>query len=597
MAAHKWGLIMPVESLPIITQFGEQRFKQFSPENCANFYQVSSDTGKRPVAMYPVIGRKHVRVLNTNRLVFAAEPRAIFKSIDFTYVVVGSVVHQVDNNFNTKVLPNPDFNRSTGELFTDFLVVADKVYVMIADNVAKKLFVINETAGTMVTITDTNAPKNPKFVATFGSRFVVSNGDSGQWFLSRINLDGDSFTPSTAFTVAGVALFNFASGKVQQLAVLHNQMYIFTDFGCDIWMNMPSVFREDETAQISFPFKLNTSYNFDYGMADPLSLDVDFGRMTWLGKNRNGLVAFMASDGGAPQIISTQAVNTLIQKTVQEGNGLSPFLSKKTNGFMYQYENTVFYRVSAGNFLDFGELDITNSANSLEYNFNTGNWHRCIEVNGERSRIQKHVFFNNKHLVTVSGEGTVYEAAGDIYINELRNEAQENPQADDAFIPFPMRYEVVTPIYSQADYSEFITDYVEIDFVFGDSSRRSDAPFDNTVYIVDEDSTEEKPVYLVTESGEFIIEEGTNTPVIGSDHYNALFKPHIELFWSDDGGVTFHSADVREFSQLGIYRWRMRWYTLGPSRNRCYKLICVSPTPIVVLGAVMSVRRSSGGAN
>jgi len=74
-------------------------------------------------------------------------------------------------------------------------------------------------------------------------------------------------------------------------------------------------------------------------------------------------------------------------------------------------------------------------------------------------------------------------------------------------------------------------------------------------------------------------------------------KPHIELYWSDDGGVTFQSADLREFSQLGFYRWRMRWYELGPSRNRCYKLVAVSSAPIVVLGACQSVRRSSGGAN
>jgi hypothetical protein len=601
---------MPIQPLQIITKYSVERFKQFNPEDCANWYQVASDTGKRPVANYPVMGRKHVRVLNQNRLIFGGEPRAIFKSIDFVYVVVGSTVFQVDNNFNIRPLPNSDFNRSTGELFTSFLVFADKVFVMIADNVAKKLFVINEEqvgevgdpnyrpAGTLTTITDERAPKDPKFVATFGNRFVVSNANSGQWFLSRINLDGDSFDPDTCFTFTGdISLFNYTSGKIQQLATLHNQLYIFNDFGCDIWMNIPSVF-DDGTTRTTFPFKLNTSYNFDYGLADPLSLDVDFGRMTWLGRNRNGLVAFMASNGGAPEVISSQAVNTLIQKTANEGNGLSPFLSKKTNGFMYQYENTIFYRVSAGNFLDFGELDVTDSANSLEYNFSSGTWHRCIEVNGERSRIQKHVFFNNKHLVTVSGEGTVYEASGSVYVNELRNTAQANPQATDAYIAQPMRYELVTPIVSQPDYSEFITDYVEIDFVFGEETFiKSDAPFENTVFIVDEESTEENPIYVVTEDGKFVITEDSNTPTLPSKHYNKLFKPHIELYWSDDGGITFNSADVREFSQIGVYRYRMRWYTLGPSRNRCYKLVCVSPAPIVILGGVANMRRSSGGAN
>jgi hypothetical protein len=592
---------MPVEHLKIITSFQRQRFKQFNPEDCANWYQVASETGKRPVAMYPAMGRKHVRMFGQNRLDFPAEPRAIFKSIDFTYVVVGSTMYQVDRSFDRRVLANPDFNRATGEIYASFLVFSDKVYVMLVDTVGGQIFVIDEQAGTLVTITDPNAPQNPKFIATFGNRFIVSNADSSLWYLSRINLDGDNFDPDTAFTFGTspnfFALFNQASGKVRQLGVLHNQLYIFTDFGCDIWMNIPSVF-DDGVTQTTFPFKLNTSYNFDYGMADPLSLDIDFGRMTWLGKNRNGLVAFMTSNGGAPQAISTQAVNTLIQRNVDNENGLSPFLSQRTNGFMYQYEDTIFYRVSAGDFMDFGELDLNHSANCLEFNFNTQTWHRCIEVNGERSRIQKHVFFNNKHLVTVSGQSTVFEMAGDIYFNELRNPEIENIQSPDAYIKYPMRYEAISPIFSMPDYSEFLTDYVEIDFVFGeDDIFKSPAPFDNTVYLVDEESTESEPIYLITEDGEFLIEEGSNTPVLSSSHYNVLFKPHIELYWSDDGGITFNSADVRQFSEIGVYRWRMRWYQLGASRNRCYKLVCVSPSPVVVLGAVHNFRRISGGAN
>ena len=56
-------------------------------------------------------------------------------------------------------------------------------------------------------------------------------------------------------------------------------------------------------------------------------------------------------------------------------------------------------------------------------------------------------------------------------------------------------------------------------------------------------------------------------------------------------------ADVREFSQLGQYRWRMRWYELSVSRNRCYRLVCVSSAPIVILGGVRNTKRISGGAN
>ena len=220
-----------------------------------------------------------------------------------------------------------------------------------------------------------------------------------------------------------------------------------------------------------------------------------------------------------------------------------------------------------------------------------------LELNGERNRIQKHVYFNNSHLVIVQGDPAIYQMAGNIYHNELRT-PDTLPQATDAFTKYPMRYELITkPIFND-DYSEFVDDYVEIDFVFGDRTfYRSNAPFLNTVFVVGEGSTPTVPIYMLSEDDKYIIQEGTNTPTFDDNHYNALFKPHIELYYSDDASVTFKSADLREFSPLGEYRWRMRWYELDVSRNRCYKLVCVSSAPIVILGLVRNTRRVSGGAN
>ncbi len=205
--------------------------------------------------------------------------------------------------------------------------------------------------------------------------------------------------------------------------------------------------------------------------------------------------------------------------------------------------------------------------------------------------------------MTVQDDPAVYHMAGNIYHNELVNPAQPNHQAPDAFIKYPFRYELVTKQIFEDDYSEFITDYVEIDFVFGDQTfYKSMAPFLNTTFVVAEDSTDVAPIYVITEDSDranptFVITEDGNTPTFDDNTYYALFKPHIELYYSNDGGITFNSADLREFSQLGQYRWRMRWYELGASRNRCYKLVCISSAPIVILGGDQVRRRASGGAN
>jgi hypothetical protein len=613
---------MPIQPLDIFCDYAKQRFVQFGSSDAANFYKIQDESGKATQALYPTMGRRHVRLFNENKLVYGAEPRFIFRSIDFMYVIVAAQVIQIGPQYQEVPLPNADFNSTVGDIWFSYMTVNTQVYCMLTANTSagRKVFIIVEATGglsQMVTVTDTtNGPPDPTYIATFGNRFVVSVGNSPQFFLSRINLSSFNtgtgvvgpFNPndtSQVFSefVAGSpassrSVFASASGKIGQLGVLHNQLYIFCDFVTDVWMNIPTQF-----LGVTFPFKLNTSYNFDYGIADPYSLDIDFGMMVWLAQNRNGLVSFMASLGQQPEDISTQAINVLLQNSANaEQDDLSPFLEKTSDGFLYQFENSVFYRVSAGAYLAYGQLDIEDSANCIEFNFNTKSWHRCIELNGERNRIQKHVYFNNKHLVTVSGDGAIYEMAGDIYSNELRT-PDTDAQAANAFTLYPMRYELVTKQIFQPDYSEFITDYVEIDFVFGDRTfYKSSAPFDNTVYIVDEESVPEIPIFLVTEESTpgnevFIIDEQGNLPGGNDTHYDTLFNPHVELYYSDDGGITYVTADLREFSALGQYRWRMRWYELSASRNRVYKLVCVSLAPIIVLGAVQNLRRVSGGAN
>ena len=582
-----------IEQLPIFCYFDRQRFTQFGSQDCANWYGISVDTGKKKQALYPTMGRSHVNFLNQNRLIFDKEPVAIFKSIDFLYVVDGTIVYQFDKFYNSKVLP---ISVTLGEsIWADTLAVDTKVYTMMTDG--HNIFLITETgfAVTAALITDINAPANPRYVATFGNRFVVSTDNTPNFTLSTIDVAGGI---GGCFTINGGPLFARASGVIRQFAVLQNQLYIMCDFTTDVWANIISSITLSTGVVLSFPWKQNSSYNFDYGISDPNSLSIDFGMMVWLGKNSSGLVTFMMSDGQVPKPISSQAVNVLLQDSTH-ASAMSPFLFDEVDGFLYQYENTIFYRANAGAFVGLGELDIEDNANSIEYNFSTQTWGRCIELDGDRNRIQKHVYFNNTHLVTVQDDPAMYQMAGNIYYNELINPAQSDHQAADAFLKYPFRYELVTQQIFLDEYAEFMDEYVEIDFVFGNQTfYKNNAPFDNTVFIVGEASTPTSPVYMVAEDGStFIIQDGTNTPAFDDNHYFALFKPYLELYYSDDGGVTFIWADVREFSPLGAYEWRMRWYELGCSRNRCYRLICVSSAPIVILGGVRNTRRVSGGAN
>jgi hypothetical protein len=588
---------------PITGYFDRQRFRQFNPSDAANWYLLDNPQGKKKLAMYPVMGRRHVRYLGQNRLIFVKEPRAEFKSVNFAYEVVSNAIFRIDKLWNQIDITGGQVTTLSGDVFFAYLVTPGITFAVFVDG--QHIYVYNENTGVFSVVTDPNAPANPKFIAAFGNRIVVSSDNSSEFRLSEINLGGSAFNPATCFTISSQAIFAQEAGIIRQMGVLHNTLYIFTDFTTGIWSNKPSVFISAGGTPTTFPWSKNTTYDWDFGMADPKSLDIDFGRMAWIAQNRNGLIQVMTSSGEAPKRISTRAVDILFQRSIRQGviGNLSPFLSGKADGFLYQYENTIFYRTSAGEYTGTGILDVQTNANSIEYNFETETWHRVIEKNGERNRIQKHIYFNNTHLVTVQGDSTVYEMSGQFYDNEITNADREDPQEPNAYLREPFRYERVTPIIADDDYGEFITDWVQIDFVWGESFNIfSESPFANAQFLIDEAAgADGEPQYIIDDPGingnpVYILSEEGNISTSDEIIYNNIYKPHIELYWSDDGGVSFEPADVREFSQLGVYSWRMRWYQLGASRNRCYMLVCVSNSPIVVLGGIMMTRRASDGS-
>ena len=414
---------MPIEPLNIFTYYGKQRFHQFGCMDLANWTGVIEEDTKNGQALYPCMGRAHIESFGQNKLIFNSEPSRLFKTISFFYVIDGTSVIQVDQFYNQIILGTVPLGSTC---WFSYLAVGTVIYVGLTTGT--NMYIITENPfpapPTFQLVTDANLVANPLYIATFGNSFVVSSANTPNFGVSAINLQGTAANGTvlgitSPFTILGTSLVNRATGVIGQMCTLHNQLYIFNEFSTDIWANIPT---QTTVAGVTreFPFKLNSSYNWDYGIADDESLSVDFGMITWLAKNSTGLRTFMTSNGQQPNPISTQAINVLIQNSDQPFGTLSPFVTGPVNGFLYQYENTIYYRVSAGPYLGYQQLDIDDSSDSLEYNFSTKKWGRVIELNGERNRIQKHIFFNNIHIVSVMGDDALYQMAGNIYHNELR---------------------------------------------------------------------------------------------------------------------------------------------------------------------------------
>ena len=467
---------MPIQELPIFTRYNRQRFVQFSSEDCANWTQVPVEGGKKNMALYPQMGRRHIITGGQNRLIFGQEPRASFRSERFAYFVSGGQILRIAKNTFAQVQINPAELIQFGGLVTfAYLVTPAETYCAFCDGV--NMYIYRENQGDFGRVTDVPSDINPQYIVNFGNRFAIAAENSSQFTLARVNNIevGQPFSFGNIFGSAPP--FAQERGSIKGFAVLHNTLYIFTEFTTGIWSLSPST-----VFNVSFPWRKNTTIDWDYGLYDYQSLDVDFGMMCFLGQNKNGLVQVLVSNGQNPTPISTKAIDVLFETFTKTGQP-SPFLNGDAIGFLYQYENTVFYRLSAGDYEGVGELDQFSDAQSIEFNFDSKQWARSIELNGERNRIKNHVYFSNRHLVTVEDENTVYEMSGRFYVNEVRNPLQPVQTADDAYSVKPIRYELTTQIISMPDYSEFITDYVEIDFVFGvEGSIGSEGAFLNTEF-------------------------------------------------------------------------------------------------------------------
>lgn len=146
MVAPKVGQ-MQIQPLPIFCYYDKQRFTQFGSMDCANWYGIQVESGKKMQALYPAMGRKHVRVLNQNKLVFNGEPRAEYKSINYLYVVDGTTVYQYDRFYNQRVLP---ISVALGTpIWFATLAVGNLVYNMMTDN--ERIFLITENVDGSVT--------------------------------------------------------------------------------------------------------------------------------------------------------------------------------------------------------------------------------------------------------------------------------------------------------------------------------------------------------------------------------------------------------------------------------------------------------------
>src|ERR1700690_2003895 len=181
---------MAIKELPLWDGYDQQRFLQYSPSDMANWYNVHCKTGKREQALYPAMGRQHINIQGQNILIYDQQPRKMFRSIDFLYVVVGRIIYQINKAWESIVVSTTDFTQAAGELNFDYLpviqvpspgVFTQHVFCIICTGLETYILDEQSTNPQFVLVTDLNQPKNPLIPVAFGNRFAVSSENSTQF--------------------------------------------------------------------------------------------------------------------------------------------------------------------------------------------------------------------------------------------------------------------------------------------------------------------------------------------------------------------------------------------------------------------------------
>ena len=275
------------------------------------------------------------------------------------------------------------------------------------------------------------------------------------------------------------------------------------------------------------PFSPMSNAYIDIGCVAPSSVAVSTSTMFWLGSDPNGTGVVWTMAGYSPTRVSTHAIEFLIGQIADVSTAI---------GWTYEQEGHFFYM-----------LTFPNGNRTLCYDQTTGMWHERGYWNATHGNWENHLAVCQTsnwglNLVGSRKDGTVYVFDLDTYTD-----------AGD-----PIR-RVRTIAHIHKSMKRLFFNEFEIDM--------------------------QKGIGL----SESAVVCGTGKPCGSTDGANPGFNPRSMLSWSNDGGYSFGAERYVSMGLLGQYLTRIRWLSLGSSRDRVFRWACSDPVKIVIIAAYVDV--------
>jgi hypothetical protein len=356
---------------PIFGGFNKENTPRFDAQETINLYLTADPAGKKKFQMRGTPGLQQEQVVQVG-----TDPsRALFANGERLYGIFGDQVYEFDTALVKTLIGT--LGTDTGYVSIQANNNADGQVIFVDGQAG---YIYNETSGVFAQITDPGFPSSPIDVAFLDGYFVVPQGESRQYAISALN-DGTKWDP------LDIAQIQAYPGELIGVGVVNRRLFFFKNTSTEVWYNAGAA---------DFPFRRDNNLIFNYGCLTAASICSEHGLLFWLSQDQEGASSVMMANGGAPEKISTEAIDGIIQSFTEpadvrcyirkDDSHVFYVMSWTTDDFTLVYDATISKEIGAPFWFKEEMLKTKNSANTPMFN-------------KTRHLADCHAFFNNTHYI------------------------------------------------------------------------------------------------------------------------------------------------------------------------------------------------------
>ena len=385
--------------IPLFEQHGIEDAPEVSNALTQNLIPTVPQQSDSQMVMYPTPGLTEFTLFGTSGSI-----RGAIKYNNKYYCVYYNTLYEVASTGATTSLGT--INTSTGRVTMAHNGANYGQQIMIADG--SDLWCYDDSAGTLTEVTlfndgATSFTKSPTHVVFMDGFFLINDpANSGRFYKS----DGYDGQHNSGWNTLNFATAERSPDELKAIVASDKILFLLGDTTTEMWYN-------DGSSGV--PYVPMQSGFTQWGCAAPYSAIEISGVVLWLTKNDEGEGLVVKSVGGAPEVVSTQAIASEIQD-----------ISDLTDAYAwsYQHKQNTYY-----------VLTFPTGQKTFVYNLNTGKWHTWKTESTGYHKSANHVYVYGKHLIGDPDTGKVYYLDWRIYTDNAERivrKRRTGPIASDA---------------------------------------------------------------------------------------------------------------------------------------------------------------------